>query len=98
MRIVLISDWFAEKMGYAENCLPRALAALGHEVHLITSNAQPYFDKPLYEKTYEPFIGPGIVAVGKKETDGYTLHRLPYGRVMGRLRIQGLIGFLRTLR
>lgn len=98
MRIVFISDWFSEKMGYSENYLPKVVAAQGHKVHLIAGNVQPYFDSPLYEKTYAPFIGPGVVATGTKELEGYTLHRLPYARPMGRLRIRGLMPILRTLR
>ncbi len=98
MRIILISDWFAEKMGYAENCLPKAIAALGHEVHLITSNVQPYFNVPNYAETYAPFIGPGIVACETKPFEGYTLHRLPIAIVRGRLRIQDLIQRIRAIR
>jgi len=98
MRIVIISDWFAEKMGYAENCLPKALASLGHEVHLVTSNVQVYFDSPNYKEIYEPFIGPPVVPCETKQLDGYTLHRLPYTRWRGRLRIQGLLAKLRSLR
>ncbi len=94
MKIALISDWYAETMGYAENFLPKALAALGAEVHLIAGNVQPYFDSPTYATTYEPFIGPGVVACGEKEIDGYRLHRLPYGYWRRRLRIHDL---LRTL-
>lgn len=95
--IVFISDWFAERMGYAENCLPKAMAELGYAVHLITSNVQPYYDSPSYRETYEPFIGPGIVDVGIKEIDGYTLHRLPYAKVRGRLRIKRLVTTLHAL-
>ena len=98
MKIALISDWFSEKMGYAENCLPKAIAALGHEVHLITSNVQPYFDLPTYSETYEPFIGPGTVACEVKELDGYTLHRLQYARLWRRLRIKGLVRKLLEIR
>jgi glycosyltransferase involved in cell wall biosynthesis len=98
MRIAIISDWFSEKMGYSENCLPKALASLGHEVHLVTSNVQPYFNSPAYASTYEPFIGPGVVATEVKTLDGFTLHRLPHGRIRGRLRIQGLRGALTSLR
>jgi glycosyltransferase involved in cell wall biosynthesis len=98
MKIAIISDWFSEKMGYAENCLPKALASLGHEVHLITSNCQTYFNSPIYKETYEPFIGPGIVACESRELDGYILHRLPYGQWRGRLRIQGLRDKLAHLR
>ena len=98
MRIVIISDWFSERMGYAENCLPKALAALGHDVHLITSDAQVYFNSPEYGATYEPFIGPPTVPTGVKILDGYTLHRLPHRYWRGRLRIGGLYGQLRMLR
>lgn len=98
MRIAFISDWFAEKMGYAENCLPRATAALGHEVHVVTSNVQPYFNSPSYRETYEPFIGPPIVPRGVRSYDGYTLHRLPHSHCLGRLRIRGLLPTLLRIR
>lgn len=98
MRIAIISDWFSERMGYAENCLPKTLASLGHEVHLITSDAQVYFDSPDYPATYEPFIGPPVVPTGVKALDGYTLHRLRHRRWRRRLRIGSLYGTLRELR
>jgi glycosyltransferase involved in cell wall biosynthesis len=98
MRIAIISDWFSERMGYAENCLPKAFATLGHEVHLITTDAQVYFDSPDYASTYEPFIGPPIVPTGEKSVDRYTLHRLPHRRWRGRLRIEGLYGKLNLIR
>jgi glycosyltransferase involved in cell wall biosynthesis len=98
MRILIVSDWFAEKMGYAENFLPKALAALGAEVHVVTSNAQPYFNSPSYKETYEPFIGPGVVDCGTKEINGYTLHRLPHSYFQGKLRIKGLLQCVRNIR
>ena len=98
MRIVIISDWFSEKMGYAENCLPKALAALGHEVHLITSDVQPYFNSPEYKLAYEPFIGPPIVPCEVKRIDGYTLHRLPHTACANGFRIRNLLETLRVLR
>ena len=98
MRIAVISDWFAEQTGYAENCLPKALASLGHEVHLLTSNVQPYFNSPAYAQTYERFLGPPIVECVTKDLDGYTLHRLPYKSWRGRLHIQGLLQTLVRLR
>jgi glycosyltransferase involved in cell wall biosynthesis len=98
MRIAILSDWFSESMGYAENCLPKALAALGHEVHLITTDAQVYFDSPDYAATYEPFIGPPVVPTAVKLVDGYTLHRLPHRRWRRRMRIGGLYGKLKAIR
>lgn len=95
MRIVIVSDWFSENMGYAEHCLPKALASLGHEVHLVTSNVQIYYNLPTYKEIYEPFIGPAVVPCGVKELDGYTLHRLPVQMWWKRLHI--IKGFLRTI-
>lgn len=77
LKIAIISDWYSENMGYAENFLPKAMAALGHDVHLIASTAQVYYRSPTYQKTYQPFLGPNIVSAGVKKVHGYTLHRLP---------------------
>ena len=76
LKIVVISDWFSEKMGYAENFLPKALAQLGHDVHVITSTAQVYYSSADYNKTYKPFLGNNIVNDGISKVDGYVLHRL----------------------
>lgn len=85
-------------MGYIDNCLPKAIASLGHEVHLITSDVQPYFNAPDYGEIYEPFLGPGVVSCGVKEVDGYTLHRLPHMWKNGEVRIIGLWKALFKLR
>lgn len=77
MKIVIITQWFSERMGYAENLLPKALAKQGVEVHVISSTAQIYYNSPKYKEVYESFIGPNILETGKKQIDGYTLHRLP---------------------
>jgi len=78
MKVVFISSWFSENTGYSENFFPKAFAKLGHEVHVVSSNVQIYYNSPNYREIYEPFIGPNIVATGIKELDGYKLHRLPY--------------------
>ncbi|MGZ3709213.1 MAG: glycosyltransferase, partial [Bdellovibrionota bacterium] len=98
MKIALVVDWHSERMGYSDNFLPKALAALGHEVHLITSNAQVYFNSPIYRDIFEKFLGPGLVDCGVKQVDGYTLHRLPLKQWRGRIHLQGLIPTLRKLK
>lgn len=90
MKIMVVSDWFSESMGYAENCLPREFAELGSEVHLVASTAQIYFNSPDYDRIYRQFLGPREVPVGSKYHDGYRLTRLPLMRVAGRLGIRGL--------
>lgn len=98
MRIVFVAEWFSEAMGYVDNCLPRAFAGLGHEVHLVAPNVQPYFHSPLYEQTYEQFLGKGVVPVGCGTIDGVLIHRLPHINWRGRLGGRGLISLLRGLK
>ncbi len=101
LKIVFITEMYSENMGYSENFLPKAVAKLGHEVHVIASTAQIYFSSPSYKKTYEPFIGPNIVAPVVKEIDGYTLHRLPLmPRILLKkvIRMKGLPARLQELR
>jgi len=78
MKIVVITSWFSEKMGYSENFFPKALASLGHDVHVVTSTAQVYYKSPTYGKTYFKHLGPAIVEPGVKKVDGFTLHRLNF--------------------
>lgn len=90
MRIVFISDTFSENMGYAAMCLPKSLALLGHEVHVVTSNAQVYYNTAFYKEVYEHFLGPALTEYGVKKFDGYTIHRLPFKLVNGDMKIIGL--------
>ncbi len=78
MKIVFISVWYSEGMGYSENMFPKALANLGEDVHMVTSTAQIYYHLPNYDKIYKPYLGPRFVDSGIKKIDGYTWHRLPY--------------------
>jgi Glycosyltransferase len=94
MKIVVISSWFSEKMGYSENIFPKALARLGHEVHVLTSTAQVYYNSADYEKTYAKHLGPPIVQPGEKDIYGYTLHRLNFTyhswTALGLLHLKGI--------
>jgi hypothetical protein len=72
MKIVVLTPWFAENMGYADNCLPKAIAALGHEVHVVASNVKPYFNSHNYADNYEKFLGKGIVDCEVKRTIKYS--------------------------
>jgi glycosyltransferase involved in cell wall biosynthesis len=76
MRIAVVSTFYSEDMGYTENCLPRALAALGHDVHVVTTVFNVYGNEPTYAKTYESFLGPSRVRAGTTTVDGYRVHRL----------------------
>ncbi|MBU0743764.1 MAG: glycosyltransferase family 4 protein [Gammaproteobacteria bacterium] len=97
MKIILIEDYFSEKMGYSENCLPKVLSDLGHEVHVVTSNLQVYGNLPNYNETYGCFLGPAVQPCGVKEMGGYWLHRLPHKLWFGYVNICGLIKKIREL-
>ena len=90
MKIVVVSAYYSEGMGYSENCLSRALAALGHEVHLITSTFNVYGNLPSYDETYREFLGPRQLEPGSRIVDGYQVHRLESDLVSGFVRIKGL--------
>lgn len=95
MKIAIITWWYAENMGYSENCLPAALADLGHEVHVISSDLQPDF--PNYKEAYEPFLGKQLQPCGVKRIEGYTLHRLPHRRTRYGIFIVGLSKCLKEM-
>lgn len=101
MKIAFLVDWHSEKMGYSDNFMPAALARLGHEVHLITTNHQVYFNstnKGFYRETLESFLGPGIVPAGYTFTNGIHVHRLKSLEIRRKLYPIGLIKILRDLR
>ena len=98
MRIVLINPYFSEGMGYLENCLPKALASMGHEVFLISSTGQVYFNQPFYKNTYEKFLGNNIVEPGIKNIDGYQLNRLPFRLFLGKVMLKGLFKTLKRIK
>ena len=75
MKIVIISEWYSEKMGYAENYLPKALGKLGHEVHLITTDLQIYATSKDYDEIYKSHLGPKQVEKGMFKNKFFTLHR-----------------------
>lgn len=97
MKIVFVSDWYSERMGYLENCLPRELAAAGAEVHLITSQAQVYFDSPDYDTVYRRFLGDRLLPPGTYKSDGVTIHRLPLIEFRGRIGMRGLGAAIRSI-
>ena len=76
MRVVFLNDWYAPKMGYSDNLLCKALAAEGCEVHLVTSDLFPVFEKK-EQALYNSFLGERA-ELGTSQVNGYTVHRLPH--------------------
>ena len=97
MRVALISDVFAKNMGYLENLLPKYLARLGVDVHVIAMDLPPYYWMNGHQATYAGFAD-GPQAGSVEVLDGYTLHVLPHARVAGYMRMVGLREKLSALR
>jgi glycosyltransferase involved in cell wall biosynthesis len=97
VKIVIVSAFFSQGMGYSENCLSRALARRGHEVHVVTSTYNVYGNEPLYDQTYREFLGPRQLAAGTTQSDGFRVHRLPTRLVGGYVRLDGLAKMVREL-
>ena len=99
MRIVLLSEFFAKHMGYLGSMLPRHLAGLGHEVHVITLDLPPYYHIADFSKTYGKFAGEAVPPAGTVERyDGYTLHVVAHKSALGYMRMPGLFTKLRELK
>jgi len=97
MRVAIVSAFYSEGMGYSENCLSKALAKLGHDVHVVTSTYNVYGNEPLYDATYREFLGPPVTSPGRWRIDGYTVHRLDSSLYHGYVNIHGLNRKVRQL-
>lgn len=99
MRVAILTETFAKKMGYMGNMLPRHLSRLGAEVHVVTLDLPPYHQIKDFQETYDGFTAKGGLVPGTVEPyDGYTLHVLPHTRLLGYMRMVGLEKKLRVLR
>lgn len=91
MKIVYVNPFYTEGMGYIENCLPKAMAKRGHEVHLVTSTGKVYFNDPMYKEVYEKFFGPPIEEAGVYPSDnGVQIHRLDFRLIMNTIYFRNL--------
>lgn len=98
MKIVILSETFSDNMGYIGNMLPRYLARLGAEVHMITLDLPSYYQLKDFKETYHEFIGMGLKAGSVKEHDGYYLHVLAHRRLAGYMCMPGLSKKLREIK
>jgi glycosyltransferase involved in cell wall biosynthesis len=97
MRIALVFPWYTEKTTYIEGPLSRALAKLGHEVHLITSGLSYNHDSPNYERDLAPAFGPRLNELGVTKSHGVTVHRLPHVLLLRQPILLGLGRLLREI-
>ncbi len=98
MRLAVVSEVYSKAMGYAENLLPKALAKLGVEVHLITSHLKPYYFLPDFRQTYGVFADACSATLPREVVDQVTVHYLKHRRLLGYVRLEGLHSKLRALK
>jgi len=98
MRIVILSETYSPQMGYSENVLPKYLARLGAEVHLLTTRLHPYYNLPDFHLIYESFVDSANNKYLSEGRDGYTIHYLKNSKVFGYTRMKGLYATLRELK
>tara|TARA_R110002072_G_scaffold296553_1_gene468510 strand:+ start:10742 stop:11959 length:1218 start_codon:yes stop_codon:yes gene_type:complete len=91
MKVVILTETYAKNMGYMGNMLPKHLAKLGVEVHVLALALPPYYQINDFEDSYKGFINTSEMVPGKIEMiDGYALHTMAYSRVLGYMRMKGL--------
>lgn len=98
MKIAIVSAFYSEGMGYTENCLPKFLSMMGHEVHVITSTYNVYGNDPDYDKTYSSFLGHREQPVGTFQSNGYSVHRLATRLISGYVWLPGLRRMIEQLK
>ena len=97
MKIVLISQFFSQDMGYTENILPKYLSKLGHEVIVISSDMQVYGNSSSYADNYASFLGDSKCSIGESQEDGFLLHRLESYSIAGYVGLKKLGALIKKL-
>ena len=98
MRIVLLAETFPRNTGYFGVMLPKYLARLGVDVHLLTLDLPPYWNVPSMRRHYEDLVGREWLVPGRVAShDGYTVHVMRHRVIGGLMRMDGLAAKLREL-
>lgn len=99
MRIAILCNTFTPNLGYAGNMVPKYLAALGLEVHVLATDLPTNYLVKSFDETYRDFFQLDDLRAGTvRPFDGYQLHILPHRRQLGQMRMVGLGAKLAALR
>lgn len=85
-------------MGYAGTAIPKAMSALGVDVHYVTAGLPVYHTMPDYKATYGDFHKRMDPPGTSRQVDGYTVHFLDHHLTYGGARLKGLKAKLAELR
>lgn len=100
LRVVLVTETYPPKMGYLVTSLPKYLARLGMEVHVVAMDLPPYYNAaPAEVAGAARFLhDQALAADTSSSVDGYTVHILRHRRILGYAVMPGLLRKLRQLR
>lgn len=96
IRVALLSEVFCRNMGYLENMLPKYLARLGADVHVLATDLPPDYRKQSPASPYADFLSqwqPG----SQRTLDGFTLHILGHQKIFRHMSMTGLGSKLREI-
>lgn len=80
MRIVIMSESFAEGMGYAGMTIPKTMRELGYDVHFVTAGLPIYHNMTNFKETYGAFQKPPYPPGTTTELNGYPVHVVAHRR------------------
>jgi glycosyltransferase involved in cell wall biosynthesis len=86
-------------MGYLDTLLPKYLARLGVDAHVVTMDLPPYYRMASHDEVFGNFQPSAELYPGATYTvDGYTVHVLGHKKIMGHMRMIDMQKELRLLR
>ncbi len=99
MRVVLINETHTPKMGYLGTLLPKYLARLGLDVHVLATDLPAYHNLAEYKAGVPSFLEEQALPEGTVyAVDGYKVHVLGHKRVLGYVFMSGMYRKLNDIR
>ncbi len=99
MKVVLINETHAPRMGYLGSMLPKFLARLGLEVHVLATDLPAYHNFGEFKSGVPRFLEEQTLAAGTvANVDGYSVHILGHRRILGRVYMRGMAATLAAIR
>ena len=96
--IAVLSETFSPRMGYIQNALPKFLARLGADVHVLTEDLPPNFQLENFQRVYGAFhTGSDLIPGTVQSIDGFTLHVLGHEKLLGYMRMKDMHATLREI-
>jgi glycosyltransferase involved in cell wall biosynthesis len=98
MKIVLLAETFPGNTSYFGVMLPKYLARLGAEVHLLALDLPPYWNVAGMRAHYEQLVGKEWLVAGSVHAkDGYSVHIMGHRSMAGYMGMRGLGAKLREI-